>query len=499
MNGGKGQKVTKIRPDRSANPATIARLRRVFLAGYAFVASSMEQITSFVITVLAAGFLLPAEYGVYTLGVVFIGLIQALAYTGFYHFVVTSDEDDQTVLSTSFLIILGLSTAASVLLLVVAVPLGWAYRAPDLGYVIILLALIQPLAGANAWYSAALLRHRLVNRNFTISFLASVVALVGGAAFLWLWQSLYALVAYRYIRVLTSTCLFLVLSPARPTLAFDRALAKRAAGFSGGLYGARFLRFFSQYSADMLLGLMFSTAEAGLYRFGSRVAGGATEIVAQPMRSFALAKFGHAARNSGEFDSLLMRFVGTVALLIGGVVAVIFVFVDDAVAAFFDPAYEAAVGIAAAVALRGVFGIGGLLLTPVLSARNQTGAVMTFGFIWAVIGVAAIFLSAPFGLDVLAWTTAAVSGASTCFAFRLIRKKGGIAIGGALRALAVAGALTIGYGLVVSSCAALIAAATEMSPKAELGLGLATATLLAVPTIFIGWRLRVFSFDVFSG
>jgi O-antigen/teichoic acid export membrane protein len=477
----------------------MARLRRVFLAGYAFLASSMEQIASFLITMLAGVFLLPAEYGVYTLGVVFIGLIQALAYTGFYHFVVNSNEDDESVLSTTFWIILGLSTAASILLLVAAVPIGLLYRTPEIGTVIILLALVQPVAGANAWHSAALLRHRQVNLNFTISLLASGAALLGGAAFLWLWQSIYALVAYRYLRVLTAAGLYLLLSRARPTFTFDRLLARRATGFSGGLYGARFLNFLSQYSADLLLGLMFTTAEAGLFRFGSRIAAGATDIVSLPMRSFTLTQFGHAARRGGDLAHLLERFTGSITLLTGGVTAVIVVFADDAIAAFFDPAYEAAFVIAAAVALRGTLGIGRLLLTPVLSARNQTGAVMTFGLIWTVIGIAAIFLSAPLGLDVLAWTTAAVSAASTVWAFRLIGRKGGIAIGGALRALAVAGALTIGYGVAISQCAALIAVATDLSPEAELGLGLATATLLAVPTVFIGWRLRVFSLHAFSG
>lgn len=486
-------------PERSPNLAALTRVRRVLFAGYSFLATSMEQIASFVITLMAASFLVPAEYGVYTLGIVFISLIQAMGYTGFYQFVVTSSEDDDSVLSTSFWLIFGLSAAASALLIALAIPIAHIYRAPDLGNVIILLALMQPVAGINAWYSAALLRRRAVKLNFTVNFLASAASLVGGVIVLWATESLYALVAYRYLRVLIAAALFFVLSRLRPSLAFNRLLARRAAGFSGGLYGARFLDFLSKYSADLLLGLMFTTAEAGLFRFGSRIAGGATDIVALPMRSFTLTQFGHAARSGGDLSRLLERFTGSITMLTGGVAAVIVVFADDAVAAFFNPAYQAAVPIAAAIAVRGVVHVGALMLDPTMSARGQTGAVMRFVMIWSVIGVVAIFISAPYGLAVLAWTTAAVTGASTLWALHVISRVGGVAVGGALRALILAAALAIGYGLVIEQCSTLIAVETDLSEMAKLTLGLAVSTLLAVPTLLIARWLKVFSLHVFSG
>lgn len=484
------------RPSHSARPG---RARRAAQALFAFVARSLQQISTFVITLLAARFLLPAEYGVYSLGIVFIMLIQTLTYTGFYHFIVTSREDDDTVLSTSFWMIVGLATAAAAVLMAAAYPIAWLYDAPDLGPVLLLLAAIQPVAGAGAWFSAALLRREALNLHFSIIFLQNLAALIGGALLLWLWKSLFALVAFRYLRVLTGGLLYLIFSRDRPGFRFDRAMARRATGFSGGLYGARFLNFLSNYAGDLLLGLMFTTAEAGLYRFGNRIAGGAVDVIAQPMRSFALTQFGAAGRAGRDLAVPLERFTGSIVLLNGGVAAVVIVFAPQVVTGYFSPAYAAGLVVTYAMAVRAVLTVGTLVLEPALAAKGRTGRVMAFNAIWAAITVAAVFIATPFGLEALAWSQTGVAAASTLAALEVLRRRGGIAIGGALRALAVAGALAAGYGLVIAHSQSWIVDATGLEGGWALTAGLGWAVLLSLPTLVLGRLFGVFTLRVFSG
>lgn len=467
------------------------------MAIFAFVARSLQQIATFVITLLAARFLLPAEYGVYSLAIVFITLIQTLTYTGFYHFVVTSKQEDDVVLSTSFWMITGLATIAAGALALAAWPIAWAFDAPDLGPVLLLLAAVQPVAGAGAWFSAALLRRGAVNLHFTIMFVQNLAALVGGAVLLGLWQSLYALVAFRYLRVLTGAVLYLVLARDRPSRIFDREMARKATGFSGGLYGARFLNFLSRYAGDLLLGLMFSTAEAGLYRFGNRVAGGAVDVILQPMRSFALTQFGAAGRKGKDLAHPLERFTGTIVVLTGGVASVVVVFAPAVVADFFNPAYLAAIGVTYAMALRSVLSIGNLLLEPALAAKDRTGRVMMFNLVWTVLTILAVFVFSSFGLAALAWSQAAVMGLTTVSAFWLLRREG-IRVGRAVRALGVSLGLVVLYAAALNELWLLIQAAIE-SDVLALCLGLGVATLLGCVALVLAWKLKVFTLGAFSG
>ncbi|MCJ2178944.1 oligosaccharide flippase family protein [Novosphingobium album (ex Hu et al. 2023)] len=466
---------------------------------FAFTARSLQQVSTLVITLLAARFLPPSQYGVYSLGIVFIVLVQTMTYTGFYQFILTSREEDGAVLSTCFWLIIGLASLASLVLALAAFPLEWMFKAPSLGTLLLLLALIQPLASIGAWSSAALLRRGEIMRNFIVMFVQNIVALIGGAALLWFWHSIFALVAFRYVRVLTGTVLHALLGRDQPQRLFRRDLARRATAFSGALYGSRFLGFLARYAADLLLGMLHSPAAVGLYRFGNRVATGATDVFNQPMTTFAATQFGVAARRDRDFAMPLAQFSGTITMLSGLTGAVIIVFAHDAVTLFFRPSYLAALTVTYAMALRGAASVGQMLIEPVFAALGKTAWVMMFDLVSTVIAVAAIFAASPFGLEALAWTQAAVVLGTTGWAFGLLHWRGHIRIGSALRNFAGAVALCVIYGLILLGVYRLGIAAMQLRPVETLTLGLAFAALLAVAVLSVATRLRIFSLQAFSG
>jgi O-antigen/teichoic acid export membrane protein len=484
---------------RKTNPRGAGRGKRAAFAAFAFLARSLQQISTFIITLLAARFLLPAEYGVYSLAVVFVTLIQTMTYTGFYHFIVTSKEEDADVLSTSFWMLTGLAGGASVLLMALSYPIAALFDAPDLGPVLLSLAAIQPLAGVTAWYSAVLLRRQKIQLHFVIMFLQNAMALVAGVVLVWLWQSLFALVVYRAVRVLSALFLYLVFARSGPGLRFDRALAQRALSYSAGLYGSRFMGFLSRYSGDLLMGLLFTTAEAGLYRFGNRVASGATDVVAQPMQSFALTQFGAANRQDKPMGPVLTRFVGSVIMLTGWVACIIIVFSATVVGTYFNEAYLAGIGVAYAMVARGVLNAGFLLSTPAMSAKGRTGVLMVLNTATALSVIAAVTVSAPFGLAALAWAQTAVTFGATVASLVLMRRKADIAIYGAFLALAKALVLISTYGVVLWILWGALQGATDWGVGLTLTAGLAMSVVLALPTFYIATKLRVFTLAVFSG
>lgn len=466
---------------------------------FAFVARSLQQISTLAITLLAARFLLPSQYGVYSLGIVFIVLVQTMTYTGFYQFILTSREDDRDVLSTCFWLIVGLVSLASALLALAAYPLEWLFDARPLGNVLLALALVQPLASIGAWSSAALLRRGETTLNFAIMFAQNLVALVGGCALLWLWHSIYALVAFRWLRVLAGAVLFAVLAKDRPALVFRRDLAVRATAFSGGLYGSRLLNFLARYAADLLLGALHSPAAVGLYRFGNRVATGATDVFNQPMASFAATQFGAAARQDRDLAAPLARFAGTITLLSGIVGAVVIVLAHEVIAIAFQPSYLAALAVTYALALRGAASAGQMLVEPAFAALGRTAWVMMFDLVTTAVSIAAVFAASPFGLEVLAWTQALVVVGASGWAFWLLRWRGGVRIGGAVRNFAAAAGLSVLYGLALHLMCADALPLLGLSRVATLSLGFGAAAVLALAALALAARLRVFSLGAFSG
>ena len=469
------------------------------LAVFAFLSRSLQQIAALVITLLAARFLLPVEYGVYTLSIVFVTLIQTMTYTGFYHFIVTQKGDEDAILSTSFWMLTGLAFVGSAIFAVLSSPISWLFEAPDLALVLLLLCLLQPIAGITAWYSAVLLRRQKMTLHFAIMFSQNALALIVGAILLVTWQSIFALVAFRAVRVLSAFVLYLVFSHDRPTLRFDTKLARQALGYSASLYGSKFMNFLSRYGGDLILGLVYSTAEAGLYRFGNRVATGATDIVTQPMSNFALTQFGACNRNDKPIGHALERFVGVTVLLIGAVSAVVLVLGEAVVSAFFRPEYLAALGVTYAFAMRALFGVGLHFLTPALSALDQTKVLFYFETFLAISIITAIAVAAPFGLVTLAWAQAFTTLAASVAAFIVMRRVTDVDVSGACRAFITAAILAFIYGIFLYITWTYFISTLHLAEGLLIAIGICASFVLFLPLLAVGKKLRVFTLQVFSG
>lgn len=466
-------------------------------AALAFGARSLQQVSTLVMTVLAASFLVPAEYGVYTLAVVFVTFIQTLTYTGIFHYLITQKGEESEVLDTTFWLMIGMSAVASVLLALAAPWIARAYDAPDLRAVLWWLAAVQPVGAYAAWCSGLLMRRNRMRAHFGIMLVQNAVALVGGTVLLVLWKSLFALVAFRYLRLAVGAVCYVLVLRESPGLRWRRATASHALGYASNLYGSRMLSFFANYGADLLLGLMFTTAEAGLYRFGNRLATAAMAIVAQPLRSFALTQFGMANRSDARFEPVMARFFAAMALLLGCTAAAVIAFGEPVVEALFDPSYAAALGVAYAMALRSVFSIGTAFVEPVFAAKDRTRVAMLYQLFWTCAQVAAVFALAPFGLTVLAWGQSLTTLAASVGAVVLLARVGGIEMRPALVAAWWGGLVALAYG-------GLVALTTDRVIEIEGGLSgvvvaLAIAGILGVVALFLAHRKNVLDLRVFSG
>ena len=95
-------------------------------------------------TVLTARYLMPAEFGIYMLAVVFAELGLVFSYSGFFHYLINSSRPDKQVSCTLFWIHLGIGTATGMILFIAAHPLAWVFKSADLAPVILVFACLQP-------------------------------------------------------------------------------------------------------------------------------------------------------------------------------------------------------------------------------------------------------------------------------------------------------------------------------------------------------------------
>lgn len=458
---------------------------------------SAQQLSGFVITLLAAGFLSAAEYGVYALAIVFVEFIIMLTYAGFFHFIVNSEADEAQVLPTMFWVMFAIGTIGGTLMFVFAGPLARFFDAPELAPILKLFGLMQPFASGISWGAACLTRAGLMRQYFLILIVANVFALTSGALVLILWQSLYALVLYRATRLVFSLVLFAFAVPVLPRFLFNKALFLSAWRYAAGLYGARTLTFFSMFGTDLILAYLFTTAESGLYRFANRLAVSAVDIIAQPLRSFSLKSFGAAARHGAPLTPVFARFLPGSVFLVGGFGLTVCVLGGAMIDALFRPEYLLALGAVQALAVRASARVAQNMVEPTFSATKKTGVAFYNNLIVTTAMLMTILLVAPFGFVTLAWAQAAVQVASVPLSLWIISRWSPVELRPALQSGLRAVILLLIYGgvlwLVWHGIAHL-----DFAPVQELMTGMVAAIVLGLATTRLAYMWGVLNPQIFA-
>jgi O-antigen/teichoic acid export membrane protein len=483
----------EIRLTQQSSP--LRHLANGLTAAIAILGHSSQQFAGLVITLLAAGFLGAAEFGTYALAIVFVEFVVMLTYAGFYHFIVTSDAEDTVVISTLFWVLLAIGVIGGLAMITLATPCARLFDAPDLAPALRVFGLLQPVASVIGWASAVLTRTGRMRRLYGAQIGTNLGGLAVGVGLLFVWQSLFALVAYQAARSLIGLVLFWRATPHRPQPLFDRALFRSAARYALGLYGARSLTFLSVFGVDLLLALLFSTAESGLYRFANRLATASVDIIAQPLRSFCLKGFGQAARTDAPLTPLFTRyFAGGVVLtgLVGLTIACLGGAVIDQA---FQPEFLLATGAVQALALRAVARIGQTLVEPTFSATRRTSVAFANNLVVASVMILTIVAVAPMGFVTVAWAQAAVQLASVPFSVWMIARFAPVQVGPGLAAAAKGLVLLAGFAAVLwMGWAAL----SGLPPALRLASGLALAATLSALTVTLALRLRILSPGLFT-
>jgi O-antigen/teichoic acid export membrane protein len=456
-----------------------------------------QQVASFLITLLAASFLSAAEYGVYTLAIVFVEFVIMLCYTGYFHFIVNEPGEDGPILSTTFWIMTGIGVLGGALLFLGAGLLASIFDAPDLAPVLRMFGLLQPFAAMIGWASAAMMRAGAMRRYFLVLIASNLGGLVAGSVVLVMWQSLFALVVYRALRIFLGMVLFAAAIPQWPGFHFDRAMAMRATRYAGGLYGSRFLTFFSTFGTDLILAFLFSTAESGLYRFANRLATAAIDIVAQPLRSFALKSFGATAREGGDLSGIFAQYLAALLFFMSAFGVTVVILGSTLIEALFQPEYLAALGAFYALAIRAAGLAGNMLVEPVFAARKNTYVGMYHNLFWTVLLLVGIVLAAPFGFETLAAMQAGLAIATSCAALWVMSRWGGIEVRPALGASARGLGLVALYGIALwLGWQGVLTVLPAGGPA--VGVGVVLAILLAIPTLMAAYKLGTVDPRMFS-
>ncbi len=249
------------------NPSVETDLKRrvssgVFWAGGARIS---QQGFQFLLSVVLARLLLPEDYGLMAMAMLFTGFAGILADAGLNAAVVQRKELTEIHTNTIFWSTIGSGVALTALTFVLSTWLANFFKAPALALILRIISLNFTLGSVGNVPSALLQRTMQFRKiaqidvaSLVLSGIAAVVAaLLGAGVWSLVIQSLAASLLRSFFRCWSCGWV--------PKLIFSGSAFRDIWGFSGHLYGFNFINYWTRNADNLLIGRFFNAAALGYY------------------------------------------------------------------------------------------------------------------------------------------------------------------------------------------------------------------------------------------
>lgn len=227
-----------------------------------------SQAISFIISIILARLLLPQEYGIIALSMVFINIINVFAVSGLGTSLIQKKNADDLDFSTMFYAGLVISLIVYVLLFLAAPYVAELYQNELVCPVLRMLGLAVPIQAINSIQQAFISR----NLNFKSFFYATSVGtivsgIVGVALAYWGW-GVWALVGQQLSNYTVNTLTLNRIVRWKPQLIFSYGRFKELFSFGSKLMCANFLGTFFNELKSFIIGAKYSPGDLAFYNRG---------------------------------------------------------------------------------------------------------------------------------------------------------------------------------------------------------------------------------------
>lgn len=254
-------------------------------------AQFLGQTLHIVIRLILARLLVPADFGLVAMAMVFLSLTPLVTDLGVGNALTQRQELTEAHRSTAFWLTLAVALVLFIAFVVTAPWVGLFFREPMVVPIVRVLALSFLLGAPESIY-AALLRRRF---RFKILGLRRIVATaIGGAcgiaAALW-GLGVWALVLHTLVSTILGSALLAWQARWLPRLTFSRQAARELWGFGRWVTGSRLLNHANRTADNLLVGRFLGSTALGLYSFSYQAVLLPLTYVARPIASVSFPSF----------------------------------------------------------------------------------------------------------------------------------------------------------------------------------------------------------------
>ena len=377
----------------------MALKQQVFIGSvWSLAGTAGQQTVSFILFVMLARLLSPADFGVMALAAVVIDILALIGCLGQIQALVQREHLDDTAASTSFWMLQAFGLAMTAVVFLTAPLVASVFAVPTLEPVLQLLApvcLLQTLSAVHeAWLRRTFGFKWLAARTVTASILGGIVS-VGMALYGF---GIYAMVAQRLIVALVLTAMVWWSSPWRPKLRWATVDALSLARVGSDVSLVTVLQIANVRIIDVAVGYLFGPQILGQLRIAWRLFDFVMAVAVQPVVNVSLSALSRLQGNGAAMASATVRLIGVSGTALYPIFFGIAVVAPDVMPVLFGDKWDDAILFIQILSPISVAATINYFLSSALIAAGRTRWILWQALAQVILAVALTVASAPFGV-----------------------------------------------------------------------------------------------------
>lgn len=307
--------------DTTTNPELLSGIgeatRGRILSGtrWATLGQGGAQLLRFLVSIVLARLLAPADFGLMSMALLFVGLIELFKDLGTVSSLIQAPELSPVLLNSVFFlnVLIGLIGFAAIF---IGAPLAAIFFAQPS-----LTPILRVLAGSLIVSSLGLVMRALLTRNLQFGRLAAI-ELIASVAYGLVAVSLaltgsgvWSLVIGSLVSSIVPTVLFWFSSPWRPGAQVRLGQLRQILHFSAHMTGSAIFGYLIFQTDKLLIGRFMGDSALGLYSFARRLLEVPINFITQPISNVLFPAFSGIQNDNAQIALLYSRACGSIAFL----------------------------------------------------------------------------------------------------------------------------------------------------------------------------------------
>ena len=235
-----------------------------------FMERTGSQLISFIVSIILARLLMPADYGIIALCMVFIFILQVFADSGLGTALIQKKDPDDLDFSTVFYTNIFLAVGLYIIMYLLAPLIAIFYSMPDLVGLIRVLSLVLLINGLRNVQQSYVSKHMIFKQFFYSTLTASVLSAVIGISMAYAGFGMWALVAQQLSNGLIATIVLWWTVPWRPIFSYSFSRLKELFSFGSKLLVAMLISNAYDQLWQLVIGKIYSPSSLAFFNQGQK-------------------------------------------------------------------------------------------------------------------------------------------------------------------------------------------------------------------------------------